>query len=83
MFHLERFTSLERPTLASESISKAYELRARASERERFYILGHYYRDVTGELNKALPVSTVERGISVRSDAANELGKHLPVLGKL
>ena len=50
------YKNLERPTLASESISKAYELRERASERERFYILGHYYRDVTGELNKALPV---------------------------
>jgi eukaryotic-like serine/threonine-protein kinase len=50
------YKNLERPTLASESISKAYELRERASERERFYILGHYYRDVTGELNKALTV---------------------------
>ena len=47
------YKNLERPTLASESISKAYELRERASERERFYILGHYYRDVTGELHSA------------------------------
>lgn len=50
------YRNLQRPGPAVESISKAYELRNRASERERFYILGHYYRDVTGELEKALPV---------------------------
>jgi DNA-binding winged helix-turn-helix (wHTH) protein/Flp pilus assembly protein TadD len=50
------YGNLERPVLAEQSISKAYELRDRASERERFYILGHYYADVTGELEKALPV---------------------------
>ena len=41
--------------LAAESMSKAYELRDRASERERFSILGHYYGGVTGELEKAIP----------------------------
>jgi len=50
------YKNLERPALATESISKAYELRERASEREKFYILGHYYREVTGELNKAFSV---------------------------
>jgi tetratricopeptide (TPR) repeat protein len=50
------YQNLERPGLAAESVSKAYELRDRVSERERFYILGHYYADVTGELEKALPV---------------------------
>ncbi len=50
------YKNIERPALAAGSISKAYELRERASERERFYILGHYYREVTGELNKALSV---------------------------
>jgi eukaryotic-like serine/threonine-protein kinase len=50
------YQNLERPGLAEASMSKAYELRERASERERFYILGHYYADVTGELVKALQV---------------------------
>ena len=50
------YRNLENPALAAESISKAYELRERVCERERFYILGHYYLDVTGELNKALLV---------------------------
>jgi len=42
--------------LAVESMSKAYELRDHASEHERFHILGHYYKDVTGEIEKAIPV---------------------------
>jgi DNA-binding winged helix-turn-helix (wHTH) protein/Flp pilus assembly protein TadD len=50
------YGNLEQPSLAAASVSKAYELRERASERERFYILAHYYRDVTGELEKAIPV---------------------------
>ncbi len=33
---------------------KAYELRDRVSERERLYILGHYYGDYTGEIDKAI-----------------------------
>jgi tetratricopeptide (TPR) repeat protein len=44
------------PELAAENIRKAYELRARVSERERFYIESHYYWNGTGELEKAVPV---------------------------
>lgn len=39
---------------AVEHMGKAYELRDRASERERLYITGHYYDMVTGELDKAV-----------------------------
>jgi eukaryotic-like serine/threonine-protein kinase len=38
---------------ALENIKKAYELRERASERERFYIASQYYLEVTGEMEKA------------------------------
>ncbi len=44
------------PELAAENIRKAYELRAKVSERERFYIESHYYSNGTGELEKAVPV---------------------------
>jgi eukaryotic-like serine/threonine-protein kinase len=44
------------PELAAENIRKAYELRAKVSERERFYIESHYYEYGTGELEKAVPV---------------------------
>ncbi len=37
----------------AESIRKAYELREKASERERFLIEGNYYLIATGELEKA------------------------------
>jgi eukaryotic-like serine/threonine-protein kinase len=38
---------------ASENYTKAFRLRAHASEREKFFITGTYYSNVTGELDKA------------------------------
>ncbi len=42
--------------LASENTKQAYALRDRVSERERFYIDGHYFDVVTGELEKTVQV---------------------------
>jgi eukaryotic-like serine/threonine-protein kinase len=39
--------------LAAKYARKAYELREKVSERERFSIEGFYYKNVTGELEKA------------------------------
>lgn len=39
--------------LAEENIQKAFDLRERTSELEKFYITAHYYDDVTGELQKS------------------------------
>jgi serine/threonine protein kinase/tetratricopeptide (TPR) repeat protein len=39
--------------LAAENAKKAYELRDRVSEREKFYIDSHYYEMATGDLDKA------------------------------
>ena len=44
------------PELAADNIRKAYKLRAKVSERERFYIEAHYYWNGTGELEKAIQV---------------------------
>ena len=41
------------PGRASEYFTKAFELRERASEREKIPITAHYYENVTGELDKA------------------------------
>jgi len=38
---------------ASEYFTKAFRLRAHASEREKFFITGEYYSNVSGELDKA------------------------------
>ena len=48
------YTNLGETTLGAENTRKGYELRDRVSERERFYIEGHYYENVTGNLQKAL-----------------------------
>ncbi|MFB3922363.1 MAG: protein kinase [Terriglobia bacterium] len=39
---------------AMENIRKAFELRDRVSEREKFYIAAHYYDTATGETDKAI-----------------------------
>ena len=36
-----------------ENVRKAYELRSRVTERERFYITSRYFADITGELEKS------------------------------
>jgi tetratricopeptide (TPR) repeat protein len=50
------YHNLGEKELASENTRRAYELRAKVSERERFYIESHYYHFVTGDLEKAKQV---------------------------
>jgi serine/threonine protein kinase/tetratricopeptide (TPR) repeat protein len=47
------YRNLNQGSLAAESARKAYELREKISERERFDIEALYYLGVTGELEKA------------------------------
>jgi tetratricopeptide (TPR) repeat protein len=47
------YWNLNEPGLSAEYARKAYELREKVSERERFSIEGFYYYNVTGELEKA------------------------------
>jgi eukaryotic-like serine/threonine-protein kinase len=47
------YTNLEQPSLATAAYKKAYELRDRVSERERFDFESRYYSQVTGEIEKA------------------------------
>jgi serine/threonine protein kinase/tetratricopeptide (TPR) repeat protein len=48
------YGNLEESGLASENYQRAFELRERVSEREKFLILSDYYSDVTGELDKSI-----------------------------
>ena len=50
------YQDLKQSSLAIENYKQAYELRDRVSQRERFYIEAHYYADVTGQLEKAIPI---------------------------
>jgi tetratricopeptide (TPR) repeat protein len=43
-------------TLGREALRKAFDLRQRASEREKLYISAHYYEESTGEIDKTIEV---------------------------
>ena len=50
------YFNLNQAGLAAENATKAFELRGRVSERERYRISSTYYHAVTGELEKAAEV---------------------------
>jgi serine/threonine protein kinase/tetratricopeptide (TPR) repeat protein len=47
------YANMSERTLGSENVKRAYELRDRVSEREKFYIESHYHDTVTGNVEKA------------------------------
>jgi eukaryotic-like serine/threonine-protein kinase len=47
------YMNLGQEILPAQNMKRAYELRDRVSERERFYLEAHYYGTVTGDLEKA------------------------------
>jgi serine/threonine protein kinase len=47
------YNNIAEPGLAGQFAQKAYDLRDRASEREKLYIDSHYYNFVSGDLEKA------------------------------
>jgi eukaryotic-like serine/threonine-protein kinase len=49
------YGNLNQPGRMEANLRKAYELREKVSERERFYIEANYYWNGTGELEKAIP----------------------------
>ena len=50
------YGNLGQASLAAENIKKAYDLRDRVSEREKYRISALYYQSVTGELEQATQV---------------------------
>lgn len=52
------YANLNQASLATMNLRKAYELRNRVSERERFHIEGLYYVFVTGEVEKSNAIFT-------------------------
>jgi eukaryotic-like serine/threonine-protein kinase len=53
------YSNLREPGRASENLKKAYDLRDRVSDRERFRLSATYYLLVTGELEKAIQTYTL------------------------
>jgi eukaryotic-like serine/threonine-protein kinase len=69
------YNNLTQGELAASFIRKAFDLRERASERERLYISSHYYDIVTRQLEKAIEiykqwVQTYPRDTSPRDNLA-------------
>jgi serine/threonine protein kinase/Tfp pilus assembly protein PilF len=54
-----RYGNISQTGLAAANLKKAYELRDRVSEREKFFIMAIYYMGVTGELQKSNDVYEV------------------------
>jgi serine/threonine protein kinase len=50
------YNNIAEPGMSAEYGKKAYELRDRASEREKLYIDSHYYQFVAGDLEKSTQV---------------------------
>ncbi len=50
------YSDIGEPASAAENVKKAYDLRDRVSEHEKFYIDSHYYQMATGDLEKARQV---------------------------
>ena len=77
------YLNLGEKSLAAESTRRAYELRARVSEREKFYIESHYYEFVTGDLEKARKVYELWAQTYPRDYVPpNNLGSMYGVLGQ-
>ncbi|MDE3136192.1 MAG: protein kinase [Acidobacteriota bacterium] len=69
--------------VAAENLKKAYDLRNRVSERERFYISSHYEQFVTGDLLKADQVYQLWSQTYPRdSIPVNNLGNDYKTLGQ-
>jgi tetratricopeptide (TPR) repeat protein len=68
---------------ASEYFTKAFRLREHASEREKFFITGMYYENVTGEVDKAAQTFQEEIQAYPREYRAHlDLGNQYTALGE-
>jgi tetratricopeptide (TPR) repeat protein/predicted Ser/Thr protein kinase len=69
------YSNVTQQGLADSFITKAFDLKERASERERLYISSHYYDIVTGDIDKAIEtyeqwVQTYPRDVAPRDNLA-------------
>jgi serine/threonine protein kinase/tetratricopeptide (TPR) repeat protein len=77
------YSNLGEKNLAAENTRKAYELRGRVSEWEKFYIESHYDHFATGNLEKARQVYDLWSQLYPREGVAhNNLGELYKSLGQ-
>ena len=75
------YLNLSETVRAAESTRRAYELRGRASEREKLYIASHYELFVTGNLEAARKVYELSAQTYPRDAPLNNLGLIYSELG--
>ncbi len=75
------YSDLNETVRAAEAAKRAYELRARVSEREEFYIAEHYEILVTGNLEAARKVDELSAQTYPRDTSYTNLGVIYSVLG--
>ena len=77
------YSNLREPGLANENLQKAYDLRDKVSEREKFRISAAYYLLVTGELEKAIQTYEVwTQTYPLNSEPYGNLGVDYTYLGQ-
>jgi eukaryotic-like serine/threonine-protein kinase len=84
------YGNLNQASLSAENLKRAYALRDRVSEREKYRIASIYYTNVTGELDQALQVYEVWArsyprdavAVGNQGDLASKLGQYEKALSK-
>jgi serine/threonine protein kinase/tetratricopeptide (TPR) repeat protein len=77
------YNNLNQPSVATDYFEKAFDLRDRATEHEKFGIIALYYANVTGELEKANQTYEMLTEVYPRdSEAHGDLGSNYMVLGQ-
>jgi Flp pilus assembly protein TadD/Tfp pilus assembly protein PilN len=77
------YSNLNQPSLAANYLKKAFDLRDRVTEREKFHITALYYDIATGELEKANQTYELWRHAYPRDDVpGGNLGGNCMILGQ-
>jgi tetratricopeptide (TPR) repeat protein/class 3 adenylate cyclase len=77
------YSNLNRPGLAADYLKKAFDLRDRVTEREKFNVTALYYQLATGELEKANQTYELWIEVYPRDDLAySNLGSNYMSLGR-
>jgi tetratricopeptide (TPR) repeat protein len=77
------YSNLNQPIVAADYLKKAFDLRDRVTEREKFHITSSYYQLATGELEKANQTYGLWIQAYSRDDGAyGNLGSNYMVLGQ-
>jgi tetratricopeptide (TPR) repeat protein len=77
------YYNLNQPSVAANYLKKAFDLRDRVTEREKFHITGLYYGLATGELEKAKQTYELWTQVYPRDDLPHgDLGSAYMILGQ-